>query len=541
MFVICDIEWAINDKKQISLTQIAASRVNEKWHTLESFFSLARPQNVSFEDWEQVCYAGYKSIDFLHAPSAYSVLLEFEAWLKEDDIILWWYDESQRTMKSFFRILFKKSFDVPSKVLVDYMPSFLNDGKMRRGNPYHLAQKRGIKTPYLKHESSNDVKAIQKLFMGINFPQEMLNAPPPPAPTKESFTQEKYPYQYDEVDKLLHKVDCEFIPQDHPLKGYSKLENCVLQHLRPCPHCVKEDLREALRQRNRDIISRSQYNYIYTPTSNIFHRYDCSIMLNAYEVLGTVTYQAIKKTGRTACKVCSPSPEDELVGRSDVKFSKTTPRRKKLTKGCINSHEKKAIGRFKAATEERKAALAAGYANETEKNDIYTLTQPEYSFWAGSGYSTFHIRSCPKISGLTNLKGFKYYDAAIRAGFSPCKQCKPSPKHNTEISIPIYNKIRSDEKFEDIQALCDRFHYTCGFNGIYMTIETPVGKWRINVQTQPIKVEHANIGVAGPHAKYHRQPRIFLSLTDTFRYIERHDTTLEARIKSEKGESTDEQ
>ena len=87
MFVICDIEWAINDKKQISLTQIAASRVNEKWHTLESFFSLARPQNASFEDWEQVCYAGHKSIDFLHAPSAYTVLLEFEAWLKEDDII----------------------------------------------------------------------------------------------------------------------------------------------------------------------------------------------------------------------------------------------------------------------------------------------------------------------------------------------------------------------------------------------------------------------------------------------------------------------
>ena len=51
MFVICDIEWAINDKKQISLTQIAASRVNEKWHTLESFFSLVRPQNASFEDW----------------------------------------------------------------------------------------------------------------------------------------------------------------------------------------------------------------------------------------------------------------------------------------------------------------------------------------------------------------------------------------------------------------------------------------------------------------------------------------------------------
>ena len=540
MFVICDIEWAINDKKQISLTQIAASRVNEKWHTLESFFSLARPQNASFEDWEQVCYAGHKSIDFLHAPSAYTVLLEFEAWLKEDDIILWWYDESLKTMKSFFRILFKKSFDVPSKILVEYMPSFLNDGKMRRGNPYHLAQKRGIKTPYLKHESANDVKAIQKLFMGINFPQEMLNAPPPPAPIKESYTQEQYPFQYDEIDKLLHKVDCEFIPQDHPLKGYTKLEKCLVQKLRPCPMCLKADMLEARRQRNRDILSRSQYNYIYSPTSTLFHRYDCSIMLNANNILGTVTYDAIEKTGRKPCKVCHPTKNDEWVGRKDVKIPKKVPKKQKITRGSINSHEKKAIGRFKAASEERKAALASGYSSETEKNDIYTLTQPEFSFWAGSGYSTFHIRTCPKIAGLSNLRGFKYYDAAIRAGFSPCKHCKPSPKHNTEVSIPIYNQIRADETVEDLKELCERYNYEFGYTGTYVTIETPVGKWRINVNTRPVKVEHANLAYGG-NPKYHMQHRIFLSLTDTFRYIERHDTTLEARIKNEKGESTDEQ
>ena len=540
MFVICDIEWAINDKKQISLTQIAASRVDEKWHTLESFFSLVRPQNASFEDWEQVCYAGHKSIDFLHAPSAYSVLTEFETWLKEDDIILWWYDESQKTMKSFFRILFKKSFDVPSKILVEYMPSFLNDGKMRRGNPYHLAQKRGIKTPYLKHESANDVKAIQKLFMGINFPQEMLNAPPPPAPTKESYTQEDYPYQYDEVDKLLHVLGCEHIPIDHSLKGYSKIDKCLVQKLKPCPLCLKSKMREALHERNQDILSRSQYNYIYSPTSKIFHRFDCHIMLNAHSILGTVTYDAVEKTGRVPCKICKPTRSDEWGARKDVKIQRKTPIRKKLSQRSLDSHEKKALGRYKAATEERKAALAGGYSSEAEKRDIYTLTQPEFSFWAGSGYSTFHIRSCPKLSGLKNLKGFKHYDMAIRAGFSPCKHCKPSPKHNTEISIPIYNKVRADEKVEDIRALCDRYQYEHSFNGTHLIIETPVGKWRINVQTQPIKVEHANIGY-DKNAKYHKQHRIFLSLTDTFRYIERHDTTLEARLKSEKGESHDEQ
>ena len=189
MYVICDIEWAVNSKQQISLTQIAAVRVNNLWQSVASFSSIVRPQNASFQDWEQVCYAGHKIIDFLHAPSAYTVLNEFQEWLQEDDIILWWYEESHRTLRSFYRILFKKEFEAQHIVLVDYMPSFLNDGKMRRGNPYHLAQKRGISTPLPKHESRNDVIAIQKLFTGINFPQELLNEPPQPLPVTVSYRQ----------------------------------------------------------------------------------------------------------------------------------------------------------------------------------------------------------------------------------------------------------------------------------------------------------------------------------------------------------------
>ena len=59
-----------------------------------------------------------------------------------------------------------------------------------------------------------------------------------------------------------------------------------------------------------------------------------------------------------------------------------------------------------------------------------------------------------------------------------------------------------------------------------------VGKWKIDMDLRPVRLEHINL-VSQPEntKKYHVQPRLFLSLKDTFDYIMRHDNALMKRIE----------
>lgn len=127
---------------------------------------------------------------------------------------------------------------------------------------------------------------------------------------------------------------------------------------------------------------------------------------------------------------------------------------------------------------------------------------------------------------LSNLKGFKTYSQAVRAGFTPCRKCKPTAKHDVNVSIPIGNRIRIDEKIEDVEIMCKEAGFPCHMEGAYLYIETSVGKWRINIGTSPVKVEHINLAKNPNSTTYHKQPRIFLSFIDTFDYIKRHDEEL---------------
>lgn len=51
---------------------------------------------------------------------------------------------------------------------------------------------------------------------------------------------------------------------------------------------------------------------------------------------------------------------------------------------------------------------------------------------------------------------------------------------------------------------------------------------------RPVRLEHINL-VSQPQntKKYHVQPRLFLSLKDTFDYIMRHDSTLMKKIEAD--------
>ena len=66
---------------------------------------------------------------------------------------------------------------------------------------------------------------------------------------------------------------------------------------------------------------------------------------------------------------------------------------------------------------------------------VYTLTQPGYGFFAARGYQNFHTRNCSRLVGKSNIRGFDTFSHACRAGYTPCKYCKPSFGHLNEISM----------------------------------------------------------------------------------------------------------
>lgn len=308
-------------------------------------------------------------------------------------------------------------------------------------------------------------------------------------------------------------------------RGLSRDENWktpLRKRYRPC-ECCRKEYTTALRERNLDILERTQYTYVYTPNSKVFHKCSCGKMLSAKNILGARKYDTVIKTGRIPCKLCNPSPSDiyKLLP-PEVKIA----RLQKKIKKSANVTDKRAIARQKLAVEERYRLLNDENLTQTEKDDIYTLTQPRFAFWVGKGYQTFHLRSCSKLNEISNLRGFGTYKEAIHAGYTPCRQCKPTSKHDVKVSIPFTNRVRLDENLLDIKTMCEDAGYLFNQETEYIYIETPVGKWKIKTSKVPVKLEHINLATNPGCKTYHDQPRIFLSFIDTFDYIKRHDEKL---------------
>ncbi len=526
MFVLADMEWMTNTKGHYSPTQIAAVKVDENWNEIDTFSSFIRPRDMAFHEWEHVAYTGGTATDFLHARKGYNVFTSFFEWLSEDDIILWWYLESECLYKKLIKIIAKID-DTHKMVSINkYVAEHLSGQLNARGNVYKVAEGQGIVfDKKLKHNSANDVKVMRELMLFIQYPQELLlkslvKAKRDPKPNSHG---EDLPYQYDETTNIIHIKGCKHIGENAVLRGYSILKTAFRKGYVPC-ECCKEDYRNGLRERNIDIIDRTAYTYLYSPDSKVYHKYTCGLILAAKTIMGTRTYEAILKTGKNPCKVCNPTPTD-VYRPLPIQYKEKLLSKKKIDR-FLSSDDAKAVKRQRGIAAERKAKLANEGLTDAEIKDIYTLTQPEFAFWAGKGYRNFHIRSCSKLKKLSNLKGFKTYNQAVRAGFTPCRTCKPTEKHDVNISIPIGNRLRADEKIEDVEIMCKEAGFSCHTESEYCYIETSVGKWRISIGTSPVKLEHINI-VKDPMATaYHRQPRIFLSYIDTFDYIKRHDEQL---------------
>ncbi len=522
MYVLMDMEWITNKNGHHCPTQLAALRVDEEWNTVDSFSTLIRPRDFTFEYWNHMAYSGWQVADFRDADKLYVALDSFVNWLHQDDILCWWHTDSNDMYNLFMKLSGVRDMASEVVFLRPYVVGFLSGQK---GNPYNLCQAHNIEAPTPMHCSENDVVAMQLLLQGIHFRQEYLLEPPKqwdkePALSKGTSCA---PYLYDPEANTIHRSDCEHLHDGIEYPAFFTLTNPIRRHHKPCS-CCRDEFYDALWERNQDIISRTDYNYVYSTRSKVFHSRNCSHVLLSYDIQGTVSYNTCAKKGLRPCKHCKPSAID--LRPSGESVTKKVKKNKPSKRANLTSDERKAIGRFLSAKDERENALR-GDLTRDEHNRVMTLTQPGMAFWAAKGHRTFHRRNCAQLNGLNHLRGFARYSDATHAGFAPCRHCKPSKKQDILFSIPITSKERDNDDCSTLVELCTEHCLPHEYDDRYFTMQTMAGKWRIDMSLRPVRLEHINlIRNHGNTTKYHIQPRLFLSLKDTFDYIMRHDSAL---------------
>ena len=76
----------------------------------------------------------------------------------------------------------------------------------------------------------------------------------------------------------------------------------------------------------------------------------------------------------------------------------------------LNGEERKALGRFKRAKEERETAFKRGDLTEAERNTVMALSQPGLAFWASKGIAPSTQETAQRLLGSTNsgvLRGIR--------------------------------------------------------------------------------------------------------------------------------------
>ena len=517
MYVLIDLEWVEKYKGNKSVSQIAMIRVDEKWQAVDRFYSRVAPKDYTFRIWDHIGYTGGTPEEFMQAPYGYEVFEKVSRWLKKEDVLCWWYGEVKDWFSEVIPTMANQSL-----VLSNYVPAFMDGKAEYRGNAYRVGENLGIPAPGQKHFAKADAEMMRLVLEKLEFPQPIPHISQfCPQASRAGALQMAYVAHVD--SNLIHKNGCEHIPEEGQLKGYNELKKPIGKGYHPCD-CMKEEFRAARRDRNEDIIGRTQYSYLYSPNSKVFHRRGCKAVLSAVDIMGSVYYSGCASTGRHPCKRCNPSPLDhtwEYVRSVSEKKPVTTP------KNPLHAMEQRAINRHRQATSERKAVESNPHLSKDKKDSLYTLTTSSYAFFAAKGYHTFHLRNCKKLSGLANLEGFALFYEASRAGYRPCKCCRPSGKHDIRVSLPIYTKQREDDGVEQVKRLCEKHNIRYSEENGLLRMETSAGIWRLNPSQSPYTLEHINLTkTPGNFTKFHKQPRLFLSLSDAFYYIKRHDEGL---------------
>lgn len=518
MFVLADMEWITDAQEQPHPTQLAAVRTDADWNTADTFSGLICPKKEA--DWEHIAFNGHSPEEFRCAQPLSEVLRNFSAWVQPEDVLCWWSYQSEQLLPYLAeqeQVIMRNAEELSLK---EYVLGFLG----RSAGVSGLCRELNIEQPTPAHCSENDAETLRRLVRTIGLPQKMLcdeNGKKKPVTAIRGTTRHRL--LYDEKAKRLHKADCALLPKHMLCPVYETFKSPIRKRLIPCGCCRAEYL-EALRKRNRSSIERSWWKYVYAERSDVYHRKDCPYVLTACRINGFQRTFMVKKYKLRPCRYCRP----------DQKKPKPVQEKPKpVSKRGLCRAEREAIDRVRRAQAERAAGKKGRSAAERKKERL--LTQPGLAFWAGKGYRTFHLRDCPRLEKPKQIRGFRRYQDAVNAGYKPCRQCCPTAKQDALYSIPITSRERIGESADTLVQLCTERGIPFEQDERYFVLRTAVGIWRIDLHMLPVHLAHINLVKQQEETpEYHIQPRLFLSLRDAFRYIIRHDKTLEKQAERER-------
>ncbi len=250
MNVLIDIEW-VNKNKESFITQFAAVRVSVNWKTVAVFKRLVCQENLGDIGWGNIAYSGYSPEEFQRGVSEKTCISDFMGFLDDRDTILCWHRDTKHLLTQKVVQFLGKPLPVKCKCVNQAVYTIAKSKGVTAYGLYEVANETGITTPEPTHQSTNDVVVMQKLLSAFGYDKKDDRKAMPDAPKKT-------------IDR---------------------------------------------RERNADILSRAEYNYIYTPNSKVFHRPNCHLMRNAIDINGSVYYKTAIK-GRVPCRVCRPEQNE---------------------------------------------------------------------------------------------------------------------------------------------------------------------------------------------------------------------------------------
>lgn len=532
MYILMDMEW-ITMGTRVCPTQISALKVDRYYHQIGRVDMLIKPFSTATEKWDNMAYNGYAPQSFLAAPTAPAAFNRVSSWINDDDTMIWWIRDQAVSFSMLHASLLKEK---PRYAITYISPvvqkAFRSGGYKEKLSLYGAASRLNITSPGPEHCSKSDVDIIRAILASLSIDPESAHqldaraADRPIWQITKPVPKRIVPHAFYFDGKLLHLGTCPQVTDD--CKLYGTLKECIKQKIKPC-ECVKKEYTTEWKNLNWTIIRNCNFRFVYKQSSAVFHTPDCPLAMRLrYSVIrGAAKYNTCIEHGKRPCKICNPTPDDEnfdyVTGEKRTKERKKAIPPPQWNTRKLTRQEKVAIRRQEVAAKER-AALSTSLEGQ-EQHDQHTLTRSGYAFFAAVGYKNFHMPNCQRLARLSNIRGYARFDDAVRVGLTPCKLCKPSPKYDIIESVPIYQKKRADERTEDLDALCEQYGWVHSFSEGEYRIETPVGKWRLVVDTKPVDVYHINlVNSRGPG--YHKQHRLFLSLTDTVEYIKRHDDSL---------------
>ena len=245
MFVLLDMEWIENRENYRSLTQVYAARVDENWNTLCVFDALVCPHDPETTPWEHLAFSGCAPAEFRSSDSEENCIQRFFRWLQSDDVICCWHVETKNTLKALYHRYLFGTFSSTVYCMNQRVYTATKARGISAYSLYKIAEGCGLSIPSPEHRSSNDVTVMQMLFQSLKLAQSKISKH---GPAKKSISRQ---------------------------------------------------------ERNAKIIAASKYNYLYAPSSEIFHCRSCRRLLRVNELLGSVYYQTASRN-RRPCKLCHP-------------------------------------------------------------------------------------------------------------------------------------------------------------------------------------------------------------------------------------------